>query len=712
MEPPGIVRSASIRDTSFASTALALLLSLVGASIPAAEAADPAKGGDAFADAEEIHGIPWTLTADLAGATREDWEFADPDLHGQTRWWRWTAPESGVVGWDSSNSPSPTSVAVFESDRFLRRRLVSESFLRPTLNGSGFLASYQPVPERLGSFQVERAATYWIRLDSVRRSDPIFTPSHDPQAPLPVTVTFAYLPGPAPANDTFSNAAPLSLSASEIRGRLEVATLEPGEPRPHAASAGRTLWWTWTAAGTGSARLRVDPASRAPLFNVFRRGTYRELVLAGSSATEYGNACTRYPGSRSSLAWDTTAGETYSIQADAFPEFDRTAEFRARLEFTPAPTNDSMLSPLEFVGTEVSVVASNDGATRSSIDPTDAGFQGTSSVWYRWILPGTGLIQITTNEPTRFAEPEVEVLPPVGTWLYGSEFTTTTGPCSGPLEDLHPSPPFQPIFSVFYRFGTSQDQPLLSYVSHGTNEVWAEPRGTELWVQMDSPEGTTGQALLNARFTPPPSNDRKDRAIPLPSAPVRVTGRSAGATREIDETLPASTSNPGGGRVVPERSVWWEWKAPTTGTWALVPSVGVYDHTFAIYRTTESQPGDPTVSTELAPAFFHADEGERLSIGVFGRVGRGGNLEFKIREAAAPNVSRPVRYDAFGESWWVFDGLAGWDLPFAVEASENLVDWQPVLADWVPKAPTLRVRIPFGYPSYFVRFRAETASPP
>jgi len=663
---------------------------------------------DSWLQPTEIVGNAIHLTADLGGATRDAFEPDHPNLLGQTVWWRWTATQSGVIGWDSSSSPNPVHVSVLTIDPFDQWETVAESYLRPQVSSGGFFGNPIPILVPIGSFVAKAGTVYWLRLDGLQTSGPFGPfPGHDPQAPFPVQVPFQWLTDPPPISDAFAERMAVSLTSPILSAALATATSEPDEPPAHPAATGRTVWWEWTAPGRGTARIDILETNQSPLLAIYRRSPWQQLERIASSATEFGNECSRFWRARRKLEWDTTPNTTYFLQADAFPEFNRALPFQGRLQFTPSPTNDLLATPAEVTGLDWAITASNEGATRTPEEPAMPGGFRDSSVWFRWSMPNRGLIEITLGEPTIFAEPGVEILPPPGTGTTGSIFTQTTGPCTSDFADLNPIPPFEPVFSVFRRIGSSGDLPLLEYLNHGTNGVWAEIASNEAWIQLDGPQGTSGTTSFKAHLTPPPANDNRDARIVLPSHPVRVTGRTAGATTETSEFLPSSIPVPPSGSSVPKRTVWWEWQAPSAGTWALQITSGGYDHYFLVYRGTPDANTPPLTYSFQEPVYFTATAGETFQIGVFGFTGLGSNLDFRIVQATVPNLSTPAStWDGAGRLFWVFGGLKGSELPFTAETSTNLIHWTRTPTDWYPRAETFRVQVDPIAPAFFIRLRA------
>ena len=509
---------------------------------------------------------------------------------------------------------------------------------------------------------------------------------------------------PPPANDSFASREALSGVGVEFGGSLATATSEEGEPEI-LGTLHRTRWWTWTAPSNGTARIANFADGAPSTVGIYREGGLFHLMAVADSQTEFGNECTRFWRGRDAVEWDTVAGQAYEIQLDRDADADMDQVFRMKLSFVPVPANDDASTATELVGADLSLDVDNFGATFNPLDPVVPGETGAGSVWYHWALPGRGMVQVTTNQPVRFAEPSFEIVGSGGS-LSGTGVTIvyiyTVPPCSGPIVDLHPLPRFAPVFGIYDSNESSEGRPLLRLRAAGTNAIASEVSG-DAWIQFDGHGGTSGQTKMNVLFTPPPSNDDFANRIVLPSTAVKVGGRTFAATADAGEEAKW-------------RSVWWEWKAPTTGAWVLRPKV---TDSFVNYimapGSTRPNPFDAPVRTGAKPALFHASAGQVFSIGAVTiggvlavlpdgslvDVGVGGNASFVIE----PALSAPLRIVAGGSPRFdprhpVLAYPPGFDLPFVVEASSNLVDWVPLGAnanngsgsfgEVLPEAPATR----------------------
>ena len=442
--------------------------------------------------------------------------------------------------------------------------------------------------------------------------------------PHPVSVSFRKSTTPAPGNDSFAARAPLSTSNAVFAADLSATTREPDEPEIAPEVLHRTLWWSWQAPGYGSAIIRRRGTNEPPVVGVYTRGGLNELGLVRSSATEFGNQCYREPGARDSVRWDTTPAGQYEIQVDRFPGFVASEPAELELVFIPAPTNDTPAGAMTLDGLELSLTVSNTGATKRPGEFNMPTQSGSNSVWFHWIAPSRGVLQVGSTTPMRYDDPSYV---PEGTT--GTVIDTTHGPpCGSPLVDLHPPPPFVPVFGLYEKYHLPAGQPPgpTVFLCYGTNGLIADVNpGGDYWIQLDGDQDTSGETPLNLLLIKPPANDAFTNRILLPSSPVEVKGRTFAATYEETDPLPLTTID----RL--ERSVWWEWHAPTAGRWTLFVVKGFWENQFDLYRGATPNNLNEVNGTRREPILFECSAGETFEIGVFAWNDLGGNVDFTSR---------------------------------------------------------------------------------
>ncbi len=647
-----VCEPASVRlPMRFPATLPALLFTMFATAVaqsplPPSLYPDP-PANDAFADARLLTGDPALLEADLISATRESFESFGGDSFGRTAWWRWTASADGLEQWANTGTNSPVAVTLYEQDGFGQLTAVAHGL-------------------DSGSFQTRAGTLYFLQADIgyARAAGGEIRLAPSPFDPWVARVELRAMSGTPPANDAFAARVALEGTAVKFGGSLATATAEDGEPAVRGARH-RSRWWTWTAPSNGSARIANTGDGAPAVVAVYRRGDLFQLETVADSQTEFGNACIRFWHARDAVEWDTVAGQAYEIQLDRNADADMNQAFKVALSFVPAPANDNLPGATVLAGTDISVDANNFGSTYDARDPVLPGETGAGSVWYRWPVPGRGVVQVTTNQPVRFAEPSFEILPPDGTWPVGVVVTISLPSCSGPIVDLHPLPEFSPVFGIYAPNGSVEGRPYLSLLGYGTNAAVAEVYG-DAWIQFDGHAGTSGETKMNLLFTPPPSNDDFANRIVLPSAPVKVGGRTFAATAETADGSFA-------------RSVWWEWTAPTSGSWVLRPVTGRNSSEFALGTGTKHPAAGEMRSVRAGPLVFAATAGDVFTVSVGSLGFLGGNVGFRIE----PLQSAPLRFAGFSDPHWagpqaVVGYPPAFDLPFVVEASSNLIDWAPV----------------------------------
>ena len=277
--------------------------------------------------------------------------------------------------------------------------------------------------------------------------------------------------------------------------------------------------------------------------------------------------------------------------------------------------------------------------------------------------------------------------------------------CTGDFTNLYTAPPFVPIFGLFDQESSLPDQPSAptSLLTYGTNSLIADVYGgRDYWIELDGDQNTSGETPLNVLLIPTPANDDFTNRIALPSESVRVRGRTFAATRET--TDPTYLEN----NTRLDRSVWWEWRAPSAGRWTLFVVKGDFANKFVVYRGDVATAGSEINSTRHEPVIFDCQTGEAFQIGVFALAGFGGNIEFTLTPVVAPTP----RLLSVVDYWWG-DRSVRLQLPdnsglqFVVERSNDLATWIPVSTNANAWSHILEIRSEVGKSSEFFRTRLQ-----
>ena|GEM_PF-1304442 len=126
-------------------------------------------------------------------------------------------------------------------------------------------------------------------------------------------------PDPAPANDNFVNAVVLQGSTGTVTGTNVSATKEAGEPSIAGNPGGRSVWYFWTAPGTGTATFETVGSDYDTLLGIFNGGAVGALAPA-CAACENDDINTDGGVFTSRVTFNAQAGVTYRIAVDGFNE--------------------------------------------------------------------------------------------------------------------------------------------------------------------------------------------------------------------------------------------------------------------------------------------------------------------------------------------------------------------------------------------------------
>ncbi len=320
-------------------------------------------------------------------------------------------------------------------------------------------------------------------------------------------------PHRATANDNFANAIVLSASGGSFTGENTQATAEPGEPNHAGYVGGKSVWWNWTAASSGSVTISTAGSSFDTLLGVYT-GDAVDALTPIASDTNSGGKLT------SAVRFATVAGTTYHIAIDGYLG----ANGSTVLVVTPSagqpirPSNDNFASNVLLTGSTPTSLRVNDYATKEMGEPNHAGIAGGKSIWWRWTAINSGTTTISTS---------------------GSNFDTLLAVYTGSAVDA------LTLIAANNDFGTST-------TSRVTFNATA---GVTYFIVVDGNFASSGSVALSVTgFILPPPNDNFANAIVLNGATPSASGTNAGASKDTGE--PNHAGNAGG------KSVWWRWTAP------------------------------------------------------------------------------------------------------------------------------------------------------
>jgi formylglycine-generating enzyme required for sulfatase activity len=165
-------------------------------------------------------------------------------------------------------------------------------------------------------------------------------------------------------NDKFANRVIIESEGGTVRGNNRITDTETGEPNHAGQAGGRSVWWTWTPATSGTAEISTEGSDFNTLLGVYTGSSVRALTERASND----NGGRDYT-SRVSLS--VTAGTAYHIVVDGW----RGNRGSITLNVTPpmVGTNYTIaLSPLPGSGGTVNGGGTYPNGTNATVTATPA----------------------------------------------------------------------------------------------------------------------------------------------------------------------------------------------------------------------------------------------------------------------------------------------------------------------------------------------------
>ena len=511
--------------------------------------------GDNFADAFEIEPDRYFQIHENGAATRQSGEPLHAGLATQSRslWFKFTATAetAGPVVFSTQGSQD-TVVGVYTGS---------------AVNALTAVTSNNDTSGRLqaeASWTAVAGTTYHIAVAL----------AFEGGTPTPYCVTFQ----PVRYN-AFASALALNGDTQSVTAHNFGASKETGEPSHAANSGGRSVWFAWTPATTGTYRVStigsnmriLDSGPRMmnldTLLGIYT-GSAVNALTAVASNNDYG-----YPqrgtydrrGIASEVYFTATAGTTYRIAVDGHNGSGMTGgdwgQIKLDIQPSARPANDSFAEaeviPATGLPFVLDVDLDNYGATTEAGEPTHAGNAARSkgTLWFTFTAPETRTYFASTAgnlyDDNRARNTVVAVY---------------TGSAVGSLT---------PIASNTDGLGLGHSQ-----------------------AQFDATAGTTYHIAIGAEhagplsflLVPAPANNDFANAAQAWGSNFSAVGYNVGATAEAGEADPYAGSY--FDRTGTRRSVWWKWTAPVSGTYA----IDTYNSDLWVELSIHSATGGPSAA--------------------------------------------------------------------------------------------------------------------
>ena len=290
---------------------------------------------DRFADAVTLSGASGTATGSNLGATLETGE---PTHHGHAShsvWWRWTAPGSGLVAFNTNGSNFDTVMVAYTGSAVNALTEVAWD----DDSGTGLQSA-------LG-FNALAGTTYRIVVDGYGSNTG--------------DITLNWTQQTGPANDMFANAIALSGATGSTTGSNQGATAEANEPNHH-GDLSHSVWWNWTAPSSGPATFDTNGSTFDTVLAVYTGASVGGLSLVVED-DDSGDS------TQSLVGFNAVAGTTYRIAVDGYSTNTGNITLNWSLQSGPVgPPNDMFANAILLPGVGTTT-GSNVGATVETGEP-------------------------------------------------------------------------------------------------------------------------------------------------------------------------------------------------------------------------------------------------------------------------------------------------------------------------------------------------------
>ena len=281
----------------------------------------------------------------------------------------------------------------------------------------------------------------------------------------------------------------------------------------------------------------------------------------------------------------------------------------AGLTVLTASANDAFADRFPIVGASNNLVAQNYNATREAGEPVHTAKDTGASLWWTWVAPRNGLVQVDTMGSTNAAG---DVLNTVLAVYTGNTLNTLT-PVSANDDEI---PSQLSSSKVFFRAAAGVSYQIAVAGFRDANSTVA-----------------VGSILLN--LAQAPDNDYFTHRLAFPLGVARVRDNNVGTTKEPAERNHAF--NAGG------KSVWWSWVAPSNGLYRLDTTGSSFDTLLAVYTGSAlnaltlvgEHDGNPADNFFVSRVQFQAVGGTEYQFAVDGYQGASGDVVLNLGPVVA-----------------------------------------------------------------------------
>ncbi len=321
---------------------------------------------DHFTNAFLVSGTSGATNGSNVDATKEAGEPNHAgNGGGKSIWYRWTAPISGTVSFDTLGSGFDTLLGVYTGSNVASLTLVANNDdISPGV-----------IPQSRAVFSATAATVYRLAVDGFDG------------ASGPLVLNWNQSLGP-PANDDFANAWALTGSPGTTNGSNIDATKQSGEPNHAGNAGGSSVWFRWTAPASGPVTFTTLGSGFDTLLAVYTGGSVGSLTVVATNDDISANF------GKSQVSFSAVAGTVYRIAVDGYDGLAGSLVLNWAQGLSP---NDLFANAIALAGSAGATNGNNFNATKEVGEPDHAGEAGGASVWYRWTAPASGPVAFDTE---------------------------------------------------------------------------------------------------------------------------------------------------------------------------------------------------------------------------------------------------------------------------------------------------------------------------
>lgn len=324
---------------------------------------------DLFANAQALSSSNGSVSGSNVGFTKETGEPNHAgNAGGRSGWYRWTAPASGPVSFDTIGSNFDTLLAAYTGSSVSSLTQVAAN---DDINYSG--GNYQ---SRI-SFTATSGTVYRIAVDGYGA------------ASGSIELNWSQTGSSSPPHDNLANAWVITGSSSLDSASNVGATKETGEPNHAGNAGGVSVWYKWTAPTSGNVTFSTEGSGFNTLLAIYTGNNYTDLV------PRYSNDDIGAGNVQSAVTFEATIGVAYLIAVDGFNGAAGNLVLQWNLTGI-GPANDHFAAAALVQGSAGTVYGATVGATKETGEPNHAGNAGGASVWYRWTAPSGNSVTVHT----------------------------------------------------------------------------------------------------------------------------------------------------------------------------------------------------------------------------------------------------------------------------------------------------------------------------